>query len=64
MKTHIKLTDNTLSVIADELGYTKLQGWQVNLTKNILDGKDIVFTAGTGCGKTMLLYARESLSER
>ena len=57
MKTRIKLTDDTLATIANKLGYAKLQDWQVNLTKNILDGKDVVFTAGTGCGKTTLLYA-------
>jgi DEAD/DEAH box helicase domain-containing protein len=51
------LTDHNSSVIASKLGYSKLQDWQVKLTKRILDGKDVVFTAGTGCGKTTLLYA-------
>ena len=57
MKTRIKLKDDTLFAIANKLGYAKLQDWQVDLTRNILDGKDVVFTAGTGCGKTTLLYA-------
>lgn len=51
------LTVHTLSMITEKLGYQKLQDWQVSLTRSILDGKDVVFTAGTGCGKTTLLYA-------
>jgi len=53
----LTLTDHSSSVIAEKLGYSKLQDWQVKLTRSILDGKDVVFTAGTGCGKTTLLYA-------
>lgn len=56
-RKHLTLTDDSLSIIAMKLGYQKLQDWQVKLTGSILDGKDIVFTAGTGCGKTTLLYA-------
>jgi ATP-dependent helicase YprA (DUF1998 family) len=51
------LTDSSLSTIAKKLGYPELQDWQVNLTKIILDGKDVVFTADTGCGKMTLLFA-------
>lgn len=54
---HLILTDDDSSAIAKKLGYSKLQDWQVKLTKSILDGKDVVFTAGTGCGKMTLLYA-------
>lgn len=56
-RKRLALTDCMLSVISEKLGYPKLQDWQVTLTKSILDGKDVVFTAGTGCGKTTLLYA-------
>ena len=52
----LTLTDHSSSVIAAKLGYLKLQDWQVKLTKNILNEKDVVFTAGTRCGKTTLLY--------
>ena len=53
----IALTDRTLSVLTTKLRYLQLQDWQITLTKSILDGKDVIFTAGTGCGKTTLLYA-------
>lgn len=56
-RRRLTVTDDTLSTIAEKLGYPKLQDWQVNLTKKILSGKDVVFTAGTGCGKTTLLFA-------
>lgn len=56
-RKRLTLTDDSLSVITEKLGYSELQDWQVKLTKSILGGKDIVFTAGTGCGKTTLLYA-------
>jgi ATP-dependent helicase YprA (DUF1998 family) len=56
-RERIDLTDDALSVLAAKLGYPQLQDWQVTLTKSILDGRDVVFTAGTGCGKTTLLYA-------
>jgi len=42
----LTLTDDNSSVIAEKLGYSKLQDWQVKLTKSILDGKDVVFIAG------------------
>ena len=56
-RKRLTLTDCGLAVIAAKLGYSKLQDWQVKLTRSILDGEDVVFTAGTGCGKTTLLYA-------
>jgi len=56
-RKRLVLTDHTLSVLTEKLGYPKLQDWQVTLTKHILDGKDVVLTAGTGCGKTTLLFA-------
>ena len=57
LRRRLTLTDRTLSTISEKLGYPKLQDWQVTLSRSILDGKDVVFTAGTGCGKTTLLYA-------
>ena len=52
----LTLTNHTLCTVAEKLGYLQLQDWQVSLTKDILNGKDVVFTGGTGCGKTTLLY--------
>jgi superfamily II DNA/RNA helicase len=59
MEAHkqVNITDDILSTISKNLGYSRLQGWQVTLTENILGGKDVIFTAGTGCGKTTLLHA-------
>ena len=57
METSEQLQPSVLSMLAEKLGYPHLQDWQVELTGNILEGKDIVFTAGTGRGKTTLLYA-------
>ena len=37
-----------ISLLAQKLGYKQLQDWQANLTQKILDGNDIVLTAGTG----------------
>ena len=34
--------------LAQKLGYDCLQDWQANLTLEVLNGKDIVLTAGTG----------------
>ena len=45
-----------LSTVTEKLGYT-LQDWQRSLMENILEGKDVVLTAGTGQGKMTLLYA-------
>lgn len=56
-RKRVTLPDHSLSLITEKLGYSKLEHWQIKLTKSILDGKDVVFTAGTGCGKTTLLYA-------
>ena len=52
----LTLTNRTLSTVTEKLGYPQLQDWQFSLTKDILNGKDVVFTGGTGCGKTTLLY--------
>ena len=43
--------------LAQKLGYDRLQDWQANLTLEVLNGKDIVLTAGTGRGKSTLLLA-------
>lgn len=51
-----RLQPSDLSVLAEKLGYP-LQEWQKKLTESILQGKDVVLTAGTGQGKTTLLYA-------
>jgi superfamily II DNA helicase RecQ len=53
----MELRPSVLSALAEKLGYPRLQDWQVELTKSILEGKDVVLTAGTGQGKTTLLYA-------
>ena len=50
------LQPTDLSAIAEKLGYP-LRVWQKELTESILQGKDVVLTAGTGRGKTTLLYA-------
>ena len=57
MEPNTPLQPSVLSFLAEKLGYTCLQSWQIELTENILDGKDVVLTAGTGRGKTTLLYA-------
>jgi hypothetical protein len=57
MEPNTKLQPPVLSMLAEKLGYPHLQDWQVTLTEEILKGKDVVFTAGTGRGKTTLLYA-------
>lgn len=46
-----------ISLLAQKLGYKQLQDWQANLTQKILDGNDIMLTAGTGQGKSTLLLA-------
>lgn len=51
-----KLRPLDLAVVVEKLGYP-LQDWQKELTESILQGKDVVLTAGTGRGKTTLLYA-------
>jgi len=56
MEVDTELEPPILSALAKKLGYL-LQDWQVKLTESILQGKDVVLTAGTGRGKTTLLYA-------
>jgi DEAD/DEAH box helicase domain-containing protein len=56
MEVNIELDTSTLSVLARKLGYP-LRDWQVELTNSILRGNDVVLTAGTGQGKTTILYA-------
>jgi hypothetical protein len=53
----LMLTNYTLFTVTKKLGCPQLQDWQVSLTRDILNGKDVVFMGGTGCGKTTLLYA-------
>lgn len=43
--------------LAQKLGYNHLWPWQTELTQRILDGHDVVLTAGTGHGKSTLLLA-------
>ena len=57
MEPNAQLEPSVLSMLAEKLGYPHLQDWQIKLTEEILKGKDVVFTAGTGRGKTTLLYA-------
>jgi hypothetical protein len=57
MQTTHQLQPPVLSMLAEKLGYPHLQEWQIKLTGDILEGRDIVLTAGTGQGKTTLLYA-------
>ena len=56
MELNNKLQPPDLSAITKKLGYL-LQPWQKELTESILQGKDVVLTAGTGQGKTTILYA-------
>jgi len=56
MDVNQQLQPSVLSALTKKLGYS-LQDWQLKLTESILEGKDIVLTAGTGQGKTTLLYA-------
>ena len=57
MESTTELQPSVLSMLAKKLGYPHLQDWQIKLTESILNGKDVVLTAGTGRGKTTLLYA-------
>jgi len=49
--------DHIIPSLAQKLGYDHLQDWQANITQEVLDGKDIVLTAGTGQGKSTILLA-------
>ena len=57
MEPNIPLQPSVLSMLSEKLGYQNLEDWQINATEEILKGKDVVLTAGTGQGKTTLLYA-------
>ena len=46
-----------IPTLAQKLGYDFLHSWQADLTRKILDGNDVVLTAGTGQGKSTLLFA-------
>lgn len=52
MEVGRELQPSDPSAIAEKLGYP-LRSWQRELTENILQGKDVVLTAGTGQGKSM-----------
>lgn len=56
MEVNVELDTSALSFLAEKLGYV-LRDWQAELTEKILGGNDIVLTAGTGQGKTTILYA-------
>ena len=56
MEANTRLWPSDLSLLTEKLGYP-LQAWQKELTENILKGKDVVLTAGTGQEKMTLLYA-------
>ena len=48
--------DIIIPTLAQKLGFNQLQPWQAKLTRKILDGNDVVFTAGVGRGKSTLLH--------
>ena len=49
--------DAIISLLPQKLGYDHLKDWQTNLAKEVLEGSDVVLTAGTGQGKSTLLLA-------
>jgi ATP-dependent helicase YprA (DUF1998 family) len=49
--------DDIIPTLAQKLGYQHLQDWQADLTRKVLDGNDVVLTAGTGQGKSTILLA-------
>jgi ATP-dependent helicase YprA (DUF1998 family) len=49
--------DHIIPSLAQKLGYHSLKDWQANLTREVLEGHDIMLTAGTGRGKSTLLLA-------
>ena len=49
--------DHIFPSLAHKLGYNHLQDWQAHLTQKVLGGNDVVLTAGTGWGKSTLLFA-------
>ena len=49
--------NDIIPLLAQKLGYGHLQEWQSGLTQRILEGNDVVLTAGTGRGKSTLLHA-------
>lgn len=46
-----------IPTLAQKLGYSHLKPWQADLTQNVLNGNDVVLTAGTGEGKSTLIFA-------
>ena len=48
--------DGIIFSLPQKLGYDCLRDWQADLTK-VLDGNDIVLTAGTGQGNSTFLLA-------
>ena len=57
MEPNTQLQPSDISMLSEKLGYQNLQDWQIGTTEEILKGKDVVLTAGTGRGKTTVLYA-------
>ena len=60
LKTHFLMSpcwNSIIPTLAQKLGYDHLQDWQADLTQKVLDGNDVVLTAGTGRGKSTLLFA-------
>ena len=49
--------EDIIPTLAQKLGYRQLWNWQADLARKIVDGNDIVLTAGTGQGKSTLLLA-------
>ena len=49
--------NSIIPMLAQKLGYDHLRDWQIDLTQKVLDGKDVMLTAGTGQGKSTLLFA-------
>jgi len=48
MEPNTHLQPPVLSLLSEKLGYPTLENWQIKATEEILKGKDVVLTAGTG----------------